>query len=173
MPERWLPVINYEGKYEISNRGNVKSLKRLDNIGRIVHGRILKQRLAGSTPTSKRYSVQLSRNGKLYDHYVHVLMLESFISLRPEGMVGCHIDDTPRNDLSNLKWDTPSGNILDEIRNGHHRNTQLTHCRRGGHELTDSNTYIQPSSGGRICRKCKQEYRRESYRRESKQKAAQ
>lgn len=30
----------------------------------------------------------------------------------------------------------------------------ITHCRRGGHEYTETNTYVIPSSGYRTCRAC-------------------
>jgi hypothetical protein len=30
----------------------------------------------------------------------------------------------------------------------------ITHCRRGGHEYTEANTYVNPGSGYRLCRSC-------------------
>jgi HNH endonuclease len=42
---------------------------------------------------------------------VHILMLETFIGPRPEGMLALHCDDDPLHCvLSNLKWGTPSEN---------------------------------------------------------------
>jgi hypothetical protein len=43
------------------------------------------------------------------------------------------------------------------------RNARKTHCKRG-HEFTTENTYIVPSSGGRVCRTCRDAYNR-TYRR--------
>ena len=154
MSESWLPVSGWEGIYEVSNRGRVRSIDRLDNLGRRVKGRILVQKLVGSVPTSKRWAVQLCRNGKPVWHYVHIIMLEAFVEPRPAGMVGCHRDDTPRNDLSNLRWDTPSANTADLIANGNHSSSRKTHCAKFGHELTEDNVYRAPGKRNRHCRKC-------------------
>jgi hypothetical protein len=35
----------------------------------------------------------------------------------------------------------------------------ITHCRRGGHEFTEANTYVIPSTGYRLCRACKEDHR--------------
>lgn len=50
---------------------------------------------------------------------VHHLVLEAFVGPRPNGMEACHTDDDfSNNALSNLRWDTPSSNVADRIRNG-------------------------------------------------------
>lgn len=49
---------------------------------------------------------------------VHVLVLRAFRGPRPAGMVGCHRDDNPANNLlGNLRWDFPLGNGADAVRN--------------------------------------------------------
>lgn len=63
--------------------------------------------------------VGLWRDGKQINRYVHRLVLEAFVGPCPDGLEGCHFDDDPWNNrLSNLRWDTRSGNKSDEIRNG-------------------------------------------------------
>jgi hypothetical protein len=57
------------------------------------------------------------------------------------------------NRLENLRWDTPSANQLDSVRNGTHRLARVTHCPKG-HPYSPENTYNHPS-GGRICRTCR------------------
>jgi hypothetical protein len=50
-------------------------------------------------------------------HRVHCLVLEAFVGPRPAGMQGCHNDSNKLNcALSNLRWDTPKGNIADRRR---------------------------------------------------------
>lgn len=50
---------------------------------------------------------------------VHHLVLETFVGPCPPGMEGCHRDCNPANNaLSNLRWDTPKGNMADSVRLG-------------------------------------------------------
>lgn len=153
MHETWLPIVGYEGLYEISNRGRVKSLAKIDRLGRHRPEIIMKQKLCGKQP-SPSFAVGLRKDGITRNRYVHILMLEAFIGPRPPGLVGCHKDDTPRNELSNLKWDTVSGNNFDLVRNGNHARARRTHCKRAGHPLTPDNVYINPTNKARSCRKC-------------------
>lgn len=52
--------------------------------------------------------------------YLHRLMLEVFVGPCPDGLECCHADDDPsNNDISNLRWDTHSSNLVDSYRNGH------------------------------------------------------
>ena len=46
--------------------------------------------------------------------FAHVLVLEAFVGLRPEGMYCCHNNGIPDdNRLINLRWDTPKNNVND------------------------------------------------------------
>lgn len=57
--EEWRPVVGYEGRYEISNFGKIKSL---DGLGRWKNqrGRFLRQRMGGSR-VFKSGSISLRR----------------------------------------------------------------------------------------------------------------
>jgi hypothetical protein len=157
--EQWLPVVGYEDLYEVSDQGRVRSIPR--TFTRIQNGRP-----ATVTVRGKIQSLQRSKQGRLHlllqrlgDHpqhknvMVHHLMLEAFIGPRPPGMVGCHTNDVgDDNRLENLRWDTPSANRLDSVRNGTHSNARKTHCKRG-HEFTPENTIITPDRR-RNCREC-------------------
>jgi hypothetical protein len=80
----------------------------------LVRERILK--MSGAYPTLK-----LSRNGIPKTHYVHILVARAFLGKRPKGMQVCHKDGNPANPkLSNLRYDTPTGNALDRHRHGTH-----------------------------------------------------
>lgn len=142
MSERWLPVPGYEGLYEVSDRGLIRSVKR-------------SPRPLSPTPSGKGYmKVTLSRDGVRWDTYVHRLVLTAFVGPCPEGHEACHQDGVPANNaLSNLRWGTSSDNNLDTVRVGRHHNAVKTACPQG-HEYTPGNTMILPE-GSRACRRCR------------------
>ena len=93
--EVWLPVKGYEGLYEVSNLGNVKSFVR----GK---GKVLKCSL---TDTGY-YRVNLHKNGVQRNFKVHKLVAISFLNHTPCGykLVVDHIDNNPlNNNLDNLQ----------------------------------------------------------------------
>lgn len=152
LDERWLPAKGYEGFYEVSNYGRVKSLERV-----VPHARWGQRRLSGrilkdcANGTGHRF-VSLWKDKTRSKKYVHRLVLEAFVGDAPEGHEACHIDDLPANNhLSNLRWGTRSDNLLDRTRNGKCVNANKTHCP-AGHEYSPANTYIH--QGRRNCRAC-------------------
>lgn len=152
--EEWRPVVGHEGSYEVSSLGRVRSLDRV-----LTHSNGFQQRVAGNlrTPgTDGRYTVFYTPNGPVYLHHA---ILEAFVGPRPEGCVGRHLDDNPRNNrLDNLEWGTRSQNTLDMVKNGNHNNARKTRCKNG-HELSEENVYVTVR-GSRQCRKCRLEYQR-------------
>ncbi|SKU62264.1 NUMOD4 motif [Mycobacteroides abscessus subsp. massiliense] len=151
LSERWLPVPGYEGCYEVSDLGRVRSVDRTfirrDGVEVTYRGKLLAPNVRDG-----RHYVHLYRNNRGPLCAIHRLVLEAFIGPRPEGMFGCHANDVPSdNRLVNLRWDTPSGNSRDKVRNGHDHNASKTHCKRG-HEFTTENT--GRSGSGRYCREC-------------------
>lgn len=110
MIEEWRSIPGFEGAYEVSNLGRVKSLPR-----HRVSGRILKTSEAG-----KGYrKVQLVHKEKIEHRYVHDLVLEAFVGPRPEGQEASHWNGVRwDNRLSNVRWDTRSGNHDDKRRHG-------------------------------------------------------
>lgn len=158
--EQWRPVPGWEGYYEVSDAGKVRSLPRTitrkDGFAMKIAGRDLKP---SKTPSGHR-RVHLSRVGEPPTvALVHRLVLEAFVGPCPDGLEGCHWDDDPsNNNLSNLRWDTHQENMNDKARN-------WTVCRNG-HEITPENLYVKPN-GERSCKKCrlkqKREYNRRTY----------
>lgn len=66
------------------------------------------------------HMVSLKTNGRRRDTGVHRLVLEAFVGPR-DGMDCCHNDGDPSNNhISNLRWDTRSGNMQDRKRHGTH-----------------------------------------------------
>lgn len=74
--EIWKDIKGYEGMYQVSNMGNVKSLERLDSIGRHLKGKLKKQ----SFDDKGYYQLSLSKNGVIKIRRVHQLVAESFLN---------------------------------------------------------------------------------------------
>lgn len=123
MEENWESVEGYEGLYEVSDRGRVRSLDRVveqlnwrgDLIRRGYKGRILKHRLAKN---GYPY-LHLSKSGTSKTVKVHRLVALAFIP-NPEGKPEVnHIDgDKVNNNKDNLEWVTPSENKKHAIATG-------------------------------------------------------
>jgi hypothetical protein len=158
MIEEWRPVTYYEGLYEVSNAGRVKSLSRVDHGGNRRREKILKPGL------SKDLKVSLCRESGVKQKSVAQLVLESFRG-PGNGLWALHRDDdATNNSLDNLYWGTPSDNQMDRVKNfgippqdnrfGRDPRTIPPHCANG-HLYTEETTYI--SSTGRQCRLCQRE----------------
>jgi hypothetical protein len=117
--ERWKPVCGYEGLYEVSNTGFVRSLTMPVAVGRVArkNPKVLKAR---SRNDNGYLAVSLyGIDGKASTKFVHCLMAESFIGPRPEGFQCLHIDGNQNNlTVGNLRWGTPSENQQDRVKHG-------------------------------------------------------
>jgi len=114
--ELWTSVPGYDGFYEVSNYGNVRSLTRVVPYGRhsgmTYKGRDLKLFMCGSYLGAK-----LSRAGVTKTAYVHELVMLAFDGPRPKLDGECqirHLDGQHLNNvLSNLKYGTARENAAD------------------------------------------------------------
>lgn len=149
--ERWLPVSDYEGLYEVSNYGRVRSFHRTssDTPPRVLR---LNQLRSGYL------QVALSKNGRKRFARVHRLVLESFIGPCPPEKEACHADgDRGNNNLGNLRWDTRRANALDTVRHGRNLSAARTHCPIG-HRLVAPNLVLAVKKRGqRGCLACARE----------------
>lgn len=108
MQEVWKDIKGYEGLYQISNLGNVKSLKR-----KSLNFKCEKDKILINCKTSQGYEkVMLCKNKQVKNQMIHRLVAKAFIP-NPNNLLEInHIDgDKTNNKVSNLEWCTRSENI--------------------------------------------------------------
>ena len=112
MEEIWKDVPNYEGLYQASNLGKIKSLPR--------NGTIQKERILKQTKDTNGYLiVGLHKDNKAKKVCVHWVIADTFIPKDENKKVINHIDGNKENNkLSNLERCTQSHNVRESIRLG-------------------------------------------------------
>lgn len=119
MIEQWRPIKNYEGIYEISNLGNVKSLARTiikkDGKKQTFKERILNKRHNGYG----YYQVGLNSKGKRVYFYIHRLVGEAFIDNPNDLPQINHINGNKEdNFVNNLEWISAKDNTIHSWKTG-------------------------------------------------------
>lgn len=117
MEEIWKSIPEFEGYYEASSLGRIRSLdviRTAPNGGEWVKkGQILKPRVINDFG---HLGVKLSVNGVKCDRTVHYLAATAFHGERPEGLLIRHLDGRPSNNApSNLAYGTQVDNMADAI----------------------------------------------------------
>ncbi|HJU45702.1 MAG TPA: NUMOD4 motif-containing HNH endonuclease [Chitinophagaceae bacterium] len=117
--DQWKPVNGYEGLYEISQDGNIRSIERIvvtrSGVKRKLKGKLIKSR----TNNCSYVEVRLSKNGIDTTCFIHRLLVEAFIGRIEEGFEVNHKDGNPQNNrLDNLEIVTHSQNIKHAYDNG-------------------------------------------------------
>lgn len=142
--EVWRAVPQYEGLYEVSNLGRLRSLPRATT-----RGRLLKQRVI----VGKYLGTALSQEGREVNRLTHHLVAAAFLGSRPEGADVRHLDGNAANNCAdNLAYGTHAENMRDMVQHGTNAMLARTHCPQG-HPYDEANTYFTPT-GGRRCRAC-------------------
>lgn len=154
--ERWSQVAGYEGLYDVSDLGRVRSCGRYTPTSRGAQ-RWWAERMLTPSPIPGGYrTVRLYRNGVGRTRTVHRLVLEAFVGPAPEGMECCHGPGGPAdNRLTNLRWDTQAANSADQFEHGTQFNAHKTQCLNK-HDFTPENTYLVAAPGGRTHRRCRE-----------------
>lgn len=156
--EEWRDVPGWEGSYEASNTGRVRSKTRTILTSTGVTVRYPSRELKPSPDARGRLRVKLSENNKGHTLFLHKVLAETFLPNPNNLPVVRHLNDiNDDNRLENLAWGTQSDNMHDKVRNGLHWNAVKTHCKNG-HEYSEGNT--QRSKGKRNCKICKLEWQR-------------
>ena len=102
MKEIWKDIAGYEGVYQISSYGRVKSLARRLRNGYSIRSRFMRCSLR---PRHKTLKVNLSRDNTAKTFDVHLLVLRAFAGDAESGYVAHHVDgDKMNNHLDNLEW---------------------------------------------------------------------
>ena len=110
--EIWKPVVGFEGQYEVSSLGRVRSLDRLDSMGRRKFGKLIQPHKLHSGHNQFR----LWSENKDYKRTAHRLVMQSFVGPIPEGKIVCHgINGVSDNSLSNLYFGTHRKNLCEDL----------------------------------------------------------
>ncbi|QGF21066.1 HNH endonuclease [Lactococcus phage P596] len=114
MKETFKDIHGYEGSYQVSNLGNVKSLPRFDSAGHKLRGKMLKT-------TLNRYGyemVGLYKDGKQKLCSIHQLVALTFIPNLDNLPQVNHIDENKSNNhVTNLEWISVADNLNHGTRN--------------------------------------------------------
>lgn len=108
MAEEWRDVVGFEGLYQVSDEGRVKSMAR---------------GILTPHPDNKGYPlVKLWARGKGYTRRIHRLVLGAFVGPRPDKHEGSHLNgDQKDNRIANLAWETSLQNIRRQTEHGTQR----------------------------------------------------
>ena len=119
--EKWRDIPNYEGFYQVSNQGNVRSLNRMVKQNRRTDGKQLKKGKVLS-PAIDKYgysSCALSKHNKLKSIRVHRLVAFAWLDNPNNWNEVNHKDGNKQNNnVDNLEWSTRSLNIRHAIDTG-------------------------------------------------------
>lgn len=162
MTEEWRPVIGFEGYYEVSNLGRVRSKSRetpnaLTGGTSTVKGRVLKGRINRGGYRQFTLSIAQKNTTRTAHRIVALAHIPNpnelpFVLHGPKGKLD--------NSVSNLRWGTNSDNMFDKRRDGTDHEVNKTHCPQG-HEYTEANTRLD--SGSRKCITCSRERSKRAY----------
>lgn len=110
--EQWKDIPGYEGRYQVSDQGRVRSLDRFVRL--VAHGvetkRLARGKVLRPAPSpSGHLCVSLGRGST---KQVHALVALAFIGPRPENHEVLHLDHNPANNaLTNLRYGTRAENV--------------------------------------------------------------
>jgi hypothetical protein len=124
-PELWSPVVGYEGRYQVSDHGRIRSLDScmVLNPQKVKRGGYLRVGLRDADGRERKF-------------FVHALVLEAFTGPRPAppNHECRHWDGDPENNaLENLRWGSATENARDRERHG----TTARGERIGASKLTE------------------------------------
>ena len=125
MSERWRDVVGWDGFYQVSDMGNVRTKQRTfmrphSKTTRLVEYTYKAAPIKPWINTTTRYPmVTLNARGKKKKESVHRMVLFAFVGPPGPRQIACHWNGTPGdNRLQNLRWDSYEANVSDAVRHG-------------------------------------------------------
>ena len=118
--EEWRPVVGYEGSYEVSNMGRIKSLpKKRKTYGGTREMHYPEKILACVVKKNGYVEMSLQKNDKQMNEKMHRMVAEAFI---PNPFCKPHVNhidcDKLNNRVENLEWCTRKENARHAVENG-------------------------------------------------------
>jgi len=121
MEEEWRPVVGYEGLYEVSSLGRVKSVPRFVK-SKNQHSKYTRMAAGGALSPRADHQylrVNLYKHGTPRRVTVHRLVLEAFVGPKSGDVQCCHNNgDCTDNRPENLRWGTFRENMADRDKHG-------------------------------------------------------
>lgn len=117
--EEWRPIPGYEGLYEVSNMGRVKSLKRYKRNHSVLQ-EVPEKILAGEVNHGGYLIFNLCKDGKAHNCQAHQLVAKAFIPNPENKLYVDHFDTNKLNNkVNNLEWATFEENANNELTKMH------------------------------------------------------
>ncbi len=122
-PEFWRDIPGYEGAYQASSRGRIRSLPRFvpvyDGIHEITYSRPVPGKILQQAVCDKAGHVSVHLGKHCRGIPVHQLVMLAFYGAPPPGMEVMHLNGNPKdNRMENLRYGTHSENMIDMYRTG-------------------------------------------------------
>lgn len=157
--EEWRPVVGYEGLYEVSSFGRIRSVDRM--VSRVIRGKPILVQWRGRLrrtyfDEAGRPRITLSRSKADEKNYrICVLVAEAFLGPRPDGMVVCHNDgDNQNNRPKNLRYASQRENMEDShIHGTAYRGERHMWSKLTEDDVREIRVYLQSMSYRQIARK--------------------
>lgn len=141
MIEIWKDITGFDGLYQISNFGRVKSLEKVYYAGNCMSKRVQKEIILKPYSTGRYLCVNLSNKGFNKNYKIHRLVAIHFIPIIDGKPEVNHIDGNRlNNNFSNLEWSNRSENQSHAYKNG------LQKTKRG-FELVYSKPVLNKENG--------------------------
>ncbi len=133
--ETWVSVVGFEGLYEVSELGRVRSLDRI--VFTLGRHRVRKGRVLTPVFGRRGYQRVMLTDGLLRNNCsVHLLVLGAFVGPRPEELETRHLNGDPGdNRLENLAYGTIAENAADRVGHKTSAGIRNANCRLSNEDV--------------------------------------